>query len=71
MIEAARKFFKLKCYSTEQIKNLSYLFLTEEGKYLFFDMAYAFTSDSNLYETLQSQFQDPYYLNRFKAMIRK
>ncbi|MEO6818645.1 MAG: hypothetical protein ABI266_04590 [Ginsengibacter sp.] len=71
MIEAARKFFKLKCYSTAQIKNLSFLFLSEEGKYLFFDMAYEYTSDSNLYETLQSQFQDPYYLNRFKAMIRK
>ena len=71
MIEAARKFFKIKCYSTEQIKNLSYLFLSDEGKYLFFDMAYAFTSDSNLYETLQSQFEDSYYLNRFKAMIRK
>lgn len=71
MVDAARKFFKLKCYSTEQIKNLSYLFLSEEGKYLFFDMAYQFTSDSNLYETLQSQFKDTYYLNRFKAMIRK
>lgn len=71
MVEAARKFFKLKCYSTEQIKNLSYLFLTDEGKYLFFDMAYAFASDSNLYPTLQTQLEDPYYLNRFKAMIRK
>lgn len=71
MIEAAKKFFKLKCYSTEQIKNLSYLFLSEEGKYLFFDMAYAFASDSNLYQTLESQFTEPYYLNRFKAMIRK
>ena len=71
MIEAAKKFFKSKCYSTEQIRNLSYLFLTDEGKYLFFDMAYAFTSDSNQYETLQSQLKDPYFLNRFKAIIRK
>lgn len=71
MIEAAKKFFKSKCYSTEQIRNLSFLFLTDEGKYLFFDMAYAFTSDSNLYETLQSQFKDPYFLNRFKAIIRE
>lgn len=71
MLKVARKYFKLTCFSTEQIRNLSYLFLTDEGKYMFFDEAYAFTSDSNQYETLQSQFTDPYYLNRFKAMIRK
>jgi len=71
MLKIAKKYFKLKCYSTEQIKDLSYLFLTDEGKYKFFDAAYAFTSDSDQYQILQSQFSDPYYLNRFKAMIRK
>lgn len=71
MLRVAKKYFKEKCYSTAQIKDLSYLFLTEEGKYKFFDEAYAFTSDSDQYPTLQSQFKDPYYLNRFKAMIRK
>jgi len=71
MLKIAKKYFKLKCYSTEQIKDLSFLFLTDEGKYKFFDAAYAFTSDSDQYQILQSQFTDPYYLNRFKAMIRK
>lgn len=71
MIRTARKYFKSKCYSTEQIKDLSYLFLTEEGKYMFFDAAYAHTSDSDQYEMLESQLTDPYYLNRFKAMLRK
>jgi hypothetical protein len=71
MIRTARKYFKSKCYSTEQIKDLSYLFLSEEGKYMFFDAAYAHTSDSDQYEMLESQLTDPYYLNRFKAMIRK
>jgi hypothetical protein len=71
MVRTARKYFKSKCYSTEQIKDLSYLFLTEEGKYQFFDAAYAHTSDSDQYEMLESQFTDPYYLNRFKAMLRK
>lgn len=69
MLKVAKKYFKLKCYSTEQIKDLSYLFLTDEGKYKFFDEAYAFTSDSDQYPTLQLQFIDKYYLNRFKAMI--
>ena len=71
MIKLATKAFHNKCYSTEQIKNLSLLFLTNEGKYRFFDEAYAFTSDSNNYFMLQSQLTDSYYVNRFKAMIHK
>jgi hypothetical protein len=71
MISAAKKVFKSKCFITDQIKNLSFLFLTDKGRYMFFDMAYAYTSDSGLYYTLQSQLTDPYYINRFKAMIRK
>jgi len=71
MIKAAKKAFHSKCFSTEQIKNLSFLFLTDEGKYMFFDAAYAYVSDSDQYSTLQSQLTDSYYINRFKAMIHK
>jgi len=71
MIKLAKKAFHSKCFSTEQIKNLSFLFLTNEGKYRFFDEAYAFVSDSDRYFTLQSQLTDNYYINRFKAMIHK
>ncbi|KAA9041374.1 hypothetical protein FW778_04925 [Ginsengibacter hankyongi] len=71
MINIAKKAFHSKCFSTEQIKNLSFLFLTNEGKYRFFDEAYAFVSDSDQYFTLQSQLTDSYYINRFKAMIHK
>ena len=71
MIKIAKKAFHSKCFSTEQIKNLSFLFLTNSGKYMFFDMAYPFASDSDQYSTLQSQLTDSYYINRFKAMIHK
>lgn len=71
MIKVANKFFRSKCFSTSQIKDLSYLFLTNEGKYMFFDAAYAHTSDSDQYFTLESQLKDPYYQNRFEAMIKK
>jgi hypothetical protein len=71
MIKIAKKAFHSKCFSTEQIKNLSFLFLTNEGKYRFFDEAYAFVSDSNQYIILQSQLTDSYYVNRFRAMIHK
>lgn len=71
MIAAAKKYFKSRCFTTEQIKNLSFLFLDEEGKYKFFDAAYPFTSDSSQYSSLLEQLKDEYYINRFKAMIHK
>ncbi|MDP4285908.1 MAG: hypothetical protein Q8891_15945 [Bacteroidota bacterium] len=71
MIRIAKKVFRTRCFSTEQIKNLSFLFLTDEGKYMFFDAAYPFTSDSDQYNSLKSQLTDEYYINRFEAMIHK
>lgn len=71
MVLAAKRFFKTKCFSTEQIRNLSFLFLNDEGRYMFFDAAYAYTSDSDRYSTLISQLSDEYYINRFKALIQK
>lgn len=71
MLKVAKKYFKTKCFSTDQIKDLSYLFLTDEGKYKFFDAAYAHTSDSDQYQLLEAQLSDEYYLNRFKSMIHK
>jgi hypothetical protein len=69
MIAQARKYFKNKCYRTEQIKYLSTLFLTDEGKYRFFDAAYLHVSDQDKFISLQSEIIDSYYLNRFKALI--
>ena len=69
MVNEAKKGFKIKCYSTEQIKNLSTLFLTEEGKYKFFDAAYSYVSDMPNFSSLQSELKSEYFLNRFKAMI--
>ncbi len=70
MIAVAQKFLKAKCYTTDQIKNLSFLFLKDAGKYRFFDLAYQFVSDSHNFSTLESQLTDPYYISRFKAMVR-
>jgi hypothetical protein len=70
MIDEAKKYFKLKCFSTVQIKNLSPLFLTEEGKYKFFDTAYSYVTDAENFTNLQSELKDEYYINRFRAMLR-
>ena len=70
MIRAALKMFRQKCYSTEQVKNLSVLFLKDEGKYKLFDAAYPYIHDSREFRQLESQLADPYIITRFRAMIR-
>lgn len=69
MIAQAKKYFKVKCYRTEQIKYLTALFLTEESKYQFFDAAYMHVSDQDKFKFLQAELKDSYYINRFKALI--
>ncbi len=71
MINAAQKLFRQKCYSTEQVKNLSVLLLKQESKYKFFDTAYPFVYDSTNFRELESQLTDTYFVSRFRAMIRK
>ena len=70
MIDEAKKYFKIKCFATSQIKNLSTLFLNEAGKYKFFDLAYQYASDPANFKSLQSELKEEYYINRFKAMLR-
>ena len=70
MIGEARKHFKTKCFSTAQIKNLSTLFLNDEGKYKFFDTAYIHVSDAENFHSLQAVLTEEYYINRFRAMLR-
>jgi hypothetical protein len=70
MVDAAKKFFRTKCYSVEQIKNLSLLFLSDAGKYSFFDASYAHIYDPQNFASLESQLKEEYFVNRFKAMIR-
>lgn len=71
MLNASRKMFKQKCFSAEQIKHLSVLFMTDQGKYSFFDLAYPFVYDSMNFPDLQTQLTDPYFISRFRAMIRQ
>ena len=71
MIREARKAFKETCFTTNQMKGLSTLFLSDEGRYHFFSSAYSFVSDPEQYSTLQSEFIDPYFINRFKSIIHR
>ena len=69
MIDEAKKYFSAKCYTTEQVKNLSALFLTNGGKYKFFDSAYSHVSDLENFSSLEIELKDEYFIKRFKAML--
>ncbi len=71
MIGQAKKYFKQKCFTVSQLKNLGALFLNDEAKYNFFDAAYKYTVDKPAFATLEAELKDPYYINRFKAMIHQ
>ncbi|HSC39652.1 MAG TPA: DUF4476 domain-containing protein [Chitinophagaceae bacterium] len=70
-IGVAKKFFKQKCLTVKQVKALSELFVTDEGKYKWFDAAYPSVSDVADFRQLGDLIKDNYYQSRFKAMIRK
>jgi hypothetical protein len=69
-IALAKKLYTQKCFSTKQVKALSELFSTDEGKYQWCDAVYPFVSDTANFSSLTELFKEVYYLNRFKAMIR-
>jgi hypothetical protein len=69
MLDEARKEFRTKCYSVEQVRNLSSLFLTSASKYQFFDIAYYNVSDKSNFVSLGTEIKDEHYTRRFKALI--
>ena len=69
-IGLAKKVFKQKCLLARQVKALSELFKTDEGKYKWLDAAYPYVSDSGNFYKLGELIKDDYYFNRFKAMLR-
>ncbi len=66
-ISALKKVFRLKCFSSSQLRSLSELFTPEEAKYRFLETAYPFVSDDRFRE-LSDLFTDPVYLGKFKTM---
>jgi hypothetical protein len=69
MISEAKKVYRNKCFTTSQIKALSTLFMSDEGRFKFFEASLVSVADTQQYLTLQSEFVDPAFVNRFKALI--
>lgn len=70
MINEARKMYRNKCFTTDQIKRLSTLFLSDEGRYNFFNASYNSVADVANYYMLQSEFIDPAFASRFKSLLQ-
>lgn len=69
-IVLAKKLFKQKCLTVKQVKALSELFTSDEGKYKWFDASYPSVSDTANFSQLGELIKDNYYQSRFKAMLR-
>lgn len=69
ILKIANKQLLKTCFTCEQIKSLSDLFIHEEERYKFFVAAYPFVSDTHNFGVLEDKLTDNYYKTRFKAML--
>lgn len=69
MIAEAQKYFRNKCFTTQQIKTLSSLLLTSNGRYRLFEAAQNHVSDKQNFKSLQNELWDREDINRFKALL--
>ncbi len=70
MINEAKEYYKVKCFSTIQVKNLGTLFLDDKGRYRFFMISYNHVSDKKNFGSLQAELKDETFSSRFKAIVR-
>lgn len=69
MVEAAKKGMGSKCYTVAQMQLLSFLFLSDEWRYRFYDAVMLNVADYANFETLENNLTDPYYKKRFRALL--
>ncbi|WP_018631077.1 DUF4476 domain-containing protein [Niabella aurantiaca] len=70
MIDEAKRAFKNKCYTSAQVKYISSMFLSNAGKYNFFEAARAHVSDPENFSSLQSEIKDTYYKEKFNSLTQ-
>lgn len=71
MVDAFRRGTRSVCVSTEQVRALAQLIVTDENRYQLLDAAYPRTYDSQNFSNLTDLLKDDYYKRRFKAMMDK
>jgi hypothetical protein len=68
MISIARKEFRNKCFSTDQVRLLGTLFLSSVGKFSFFEAAFTHITDAGNFASLEAELKDEQYIRRFKSL---
>ena len=68
-VDAVVKEAKTNCYTVEQIQNLSYVFINDEGRYALFEKAYPLVFDPANYFRLEKLFNSDEYMSRFRNLI--
>lgn len=66
-ILAARKVFRIKCFTTKQLRALCELFPSDPGKFQFLQTAYPYVSDGQFVD-LVDLFTDAGYAGKFRTM---
>ncbi len=69
MITQAKTAFKSRCYTTAQIKYLSSMFLSNAGKYNFYEAALPHIADTENFASLGSEINDQFYKEKFNTLI--
>lgn len=69
MIDAAKKAFKARCFTTDQIKNLSLLFISDAGRYNFYSAAYSAAYDLVNYSSLEQNLHSEVYKQKFRLFL--
>jgi hypothetical protein len=70
MIQVAIKYVQKKCITTDQVKLLGSLFVSDDGRYSLYDALYRYVYDYGKYPELAGQIIDPYYKKRFASLLR-
>lgn len=69
-LTVANKYFKTMCLYAKQIKGLSELFLNDESKYKFLELAYPFAADTANFKQLYELLSEEAYVTKFKKLVR-
>ncbi len=70
MVETAMKDLRGKCFTVEQLQNLSYVFVTDQGRLSLFEQAYPYIFDPANYHRLEKLLNSGEYIDRFKLLIK-
>lgn len=70
MVDVAAKIFREKCFTVEQVSRLSQLFISNRGKYEFFEMSSQFVYDRLKLKELESELSEATYKTKWRNIIQ-